>query len=59
MGLSRLAGCRRSAAVIKDYAYPFWLTFNQVLGLGSHVRNGESGELIVSSIAHRDRRQWR
>ena len=36
-----------SAAVVKGYACPLWLTFKQALELGGHVRKGETGELVV------------
>lgn len=36
-----------SAAVVKGYACPLWLTFKQALELGGHVRKGEAGELVV------------
>jgi antirestriction protein ArdC len=36
-----------SAAVMKGYACPLWLTFKQALELGGHVRKGETGELVV------------
>jgi antirestriction protein ArdC len=36
-----------SAATMKGYACPLWLTFKQALELGGHVRKGETGELVV------------
>ena len=36
-----------SAATIKGYACPIWLTFKQALELGGNVRKGETGELVV------------
>jgi antirestriction protein ArdC len=36
-----------SAAVVKGYACPLWLTFKQALELGGNVRKGETGELVV------------
>jgi antirestriction protein ArdC len=36
-----------SAAVVKKYTCPLWLTFKQALDLGGNVRRGETGELVV------------
>jgi antirestriction protein ArdC len=36
-----------SAAIIKGYSCPHWLTFKQALDLGGNVRRGETGELVV------------
>ena len=36
-----------SAAIVKGYACPLWLTFKQALELGGNVRKGETGELVV------------
>src|SRR5271163_1891482 len=36
-----------SAAVVKGYSCPHWLTFKQALELGGNVRRGETGELVV------------
>lgn len=36
-----------SAATMKGYACPLWLTFKQALELGGHVKKGEAGELVV------------
>lgn len=36
-----------SAAMLKGYGAPIWLTFRQVQELGGHVRKGETGELVV------------
>ena len=36
-----------SAATVKGYACPLWLTFKQALELGGNVRKGETGELVV------------
>ena len=36
-----------SAATVKGYASPIWLTFKQALELGGNVRKGETGELVV------------
>jgi len=36
-----------SAATVKGYACPLWLTFKQALDLGGAVRKGERGELVV------------
>ena len=36
-----------SAATVKGYACPIWLTFKQALELGGNVRKGETGELVV------------
>jgi antirestriction protein ArdC len=36
-----------SAAVERNYSSPYWLTFNQALKLGAHVRKGERGEVVV------------
>jgi antirestriction protein ArdC len=36
-----------SAATVKGYACPLWLTFKQALELGGSVRKGETGELVV------------
>jgi len=36
-----------SAAVERGYASPYWLTFNQAVKLGAHVRKGERGEIVV------------
>jgi antirestriction protein ArdC len=36
-----------SATVNKDYTNPLWLTFRQTRELGGHVKQGETGELVV------------
>ncbi len=36
-----------SAAMVKGYGCPIWLTFKQALELGGAVRKGEHGELVV------------
>ena len=36
-----------SAAVVKNYSCPLWLTFKQAMELGGNVRRGETGELVV------------
>ena len=36
-----------SAAELKGYRSPLWLTFKQALELGGNVRKGETGELVV------------
>ena len=36
-----------SAATVKGYSAPLWLTFQTGAGLGAHVRKGETGELVV------------
>lgn len=36
-----------SAAELKGYSCPIWLTFKQALELGGNVRKGETGELVV------------
>lgn len=36
-----------SAALERGYASPYWLTFNQAVKLGAHVRKGERGEVVV------------
>ena len=36
-----------SAAVERNYGSPYWLTFNQSVKLGAHVRKGERGEVVV------------
>ena len=36
-----------TAATVKGYACPLWLTFKQALELGGNVRKGETGELVV------------
>jgi antirestriction protein ArdC len=36
-----------SAAVVKGYSCPLWLTFKQAPELGGNVRKGEHGELVV------------
>ncbi|MCB9942453.1 MAG: DUF1738 domain-containing protein [Geminicoccaceae bacterium] len=36
-----------SAAVIKDFNAPIWMTFRQAKELGGHVKKGEKGELVV------------
>ena len=36
-----------SAAELKGYSCPLWLTFKQALELGGNVRKGETGELVV------------
>ena len=36
-----------SAATVKGYSCPLWLTFKQALELGGNVRKGETGELVV------------
>lgn len=35
------------AAVDRGYSSPYWLTFNQAVKLGAHVRKGERGEVVV------------
>lgn len=35
------------AAVERGYGSPYWLTFNQAVKLGGHVRKGERGEIVV------------
>ncbi len=35
------------AALEHGYASPYWLTFNQALKLGAHVRKGERGRTVV------------
>jgi antirestriction protein ArdC len=35
------------AACAHGYRSPYWLTFNQALKLGAHVRKGERAELVV------------
>lgn len=36
-----------AAAMERDYAAPFWMTFKQAIDLGAHVRKGEKGSLVV------------
>lgn len=36
-----------SAAIERGYASPYWLTFNQAVKLGAHVRKAERGEIVV------------
>jgi antirestriction protein ArdC len=36
-----------SAAVLKGYAAPIWMTFKQAAELGAHVRKGEQGWQVV------------
>jgi antirestriction protein ArdC len=36
-----------SAAALKGYGSPLWLTFKQAMELGGHVKKGEVGELVV------------
>ena len=36
-----------SAATVKGYGCPLWLTFKQALDVGGNVRKGETGELVV------------
>jgi antirestriction protein ArdC len=36
-----------SEAVAKGFAAPIWMTFNQALEPGGHVRKGEKGSLVV------------
>jgi antirestriction protein ArdC len=36
-----------SAAMVKGYACPLWLTFKQALELGGNVKKGEKAELVV------------
>lgn len=36
-----------SAAIERGYLSPYWLTFNQAVKLGGHVRKGERGEVVV------------
>jgi antirestriction protein ArdC len=36
-----------SAATLKAYAAPIWMTFKQSKELGAHVRKGEEGSLVV------------
>ena len=36
-----------SAAELKGYRCPLWLTFKQALELGGNVRKGETGEVVV------------
>ncbi|MCC6789746.1 MAG: DUF1738 domain-containing protein [Hyphomonadaceae bacterium] len=36
-----------SAAFERGYSSPYWLTFNQAVKLGAHVRKGERGEIVV------------
>lgn len=42
-----------SAAVVKGYGSPTWLTFKQALELGGNVRKGEHGELVVFASTFR------
>jgi len=35
------------AAMERGYTSPYWLTFNQAVKLGGHVRKGERGEVVV------------
>lgn len=44
-GVNTIMLWRASAA--HGYASPYWLTFNQAIKLGAHVRKGERGELVV------------
>ncbi|MEQ1808533.1 MAG: zincin-like metallopeptidase domain-containing protein [Terricaulis sp.] len=42
------------ASAARGYASPYWLTFNQAIKLGAHVRKGERGEIVVYyGSAHR------
>ncbi|GIK49877.1 MAG: antirestriction protein [Alphaproteobacteria bacterium] len=45
------------ASAAHGYASPYWLTFNQAIKLGAHVRKGERGELVVyyGSAKHAER----
>lgn len=36
-----------SAVMERGYASPYWLTFNQAMKLGAHVRKGERGEIVA------------
>lgn len=36
-----------SATLERGYASPYWLTFNQAVKVGAHVRKGERGEIVV------------
>jgi antirestriction protein ArdC len=36
-----------SAANVKGYAAPIWMTFKQALELKAYIRNGEQGSLVV------------
>jgi antirestriction protein ArdC len=36
-----------STALERGYSAPFWMTFQQALELGAHVRKGEKGSLVV------------
>jgi antirestriction protein ArdC len=36
-----------SAAIERGYTSPYWLSFNQAVKLGAHVRKGERGEIVV------------
>jgi len=36
-----------SAAVTEGYSAPIWMTFRQAKKLGSNVRKGEHGEMVV------------
>lgn len=36
-----------SAALERNYASPYWLTFKQAVKLGAHVRKSERGEIVV------------
>ena len=36
-----------SAALERGYVSPYWLSFNQAVKLGAHVRKGERGEIVV------------
>jgi antirestriction protein ArdC len=36
-----------SAATLKGYAAPIWMTYRQAQELGAHVRKGEEGSLVV------------
>ncbi|MBK8544996.1 MAG: ArdC family protein [Caulobacteraceae bacterium] len=45
------------ASTAHGYASPYWLTFNQAIKLGAHVRKGERGEIVVYyGSAHNARR---
>lgn len=36
-----------SEAIARGFTSPIWMTFKQSLGLGGHVRKGESGTMVV------------
>lgn len=36
-----------ATAAARGYGSPYWLTFNQAVKLGAHVRKGERGEIVV------------